>query len=147
MTLTSDVPDLTKVSDAVNNNNNSIGESKRGCKDLLTLYVRAGADNKQYGACPFSQRIFMVLMLKASKGKFFKQFSSSIIIFFFKENVAENIFPLHFLNFVVNIFFFKTRKENVQQKGNFLLFFWLLRIRSRFRRLLSFQLLLFSPSA
>jgi len=34
-------------------------------KDVLTLYVRAGCDNLKYGACPFCQRIFMVLMMKA----------------------------------------------------------------------------------
>lgn len=37
--------------------------------DVLTLYVRAGCDNKKYGACPFCQRIFMVLMLKAATSK------------------------------------------------------------------------------
>ena len=41
--------------------------------DVLTLYVRAGCDNKKYGACPFCQRIFMVLMLKAATSKFFSQ--------------------------------------------------------------------------
>ena len=37
--------------------------------DTLTLYVRSGFDGKKYGACPFSQRIFMLLIIKASKGK------------------------------------------------------------------------------
>jgi hypothetical protein len=36
---------------------------------VLTLYVRSGFDGKKYGACPFSQRIFMLLIIKASKGK------------------------------------------------------------------------------
>ena len=36
-----------------------------GDRDVLTLYVRAGCDNLKYGACPFCQRIFMVLMMKA----------------------------------------------------------------------------------
>jgi len=35
--------------------------------DMLTLYVRSGFDGKKYGACPFSQRVFMVLMMKASR--------------------------------------------------------------------------------
>ena len=37
---------------------------------VLTLYVRAGCDNKKYGACPFCQRIFMVLIIKAASSKF-----------------------------------------------------------------------------
>jgi len=36
--------------------------------DNLTLYVRAGVDNRKYGACPFCQRIFMLLMLKQAQG-------------------------------------------------------------------------------
>jgi hypothetical protein len=41
--------------------------------DVLTLYVRAACDNLKYGACPFCQRIFMLLMLKVSQGgKFIK---------------------------------------------------------------------------
>jgi len=36
-------------------------------QDMLTLYVRSGFDGKKYGACPFSQRVFMVLMMKASR--------------------------------------------------------------------------------
>ena len=36
--------------------------------DNLTLYVRAGCDNRKYGACPFCQRIFMLLMLKQAQG-------------------------------------------------------------------------------
>ena len=35
---------------------------------LLTLYVKAGFDNRKYGACPFCQRIFMILMLKVADG-------------------------------------------------------------------------------
>lgn len=38
--------------------------------DVVTLYVRAGCDNQRYGACPFCQRIFMVLKLKAAASKF-----------------------------------------------------------------------------
>jgi hypothetical protein len=34
----------------------------------LTLYVRAGCDSRKYGACPFCQRIFMLLMLKSASG-------------------------------------------------------------------------------
>jgi len=34
--------------------------------EVLTLYVRAGCDNKKYGACPFCQRVFMVLIIKAA---------------------------------------------------------------------------------
>ena len=36
--------------------------------NVLTLYVRAGCDNRKYGACPFCQRIFMLLMLKSAQG-------------------------------------------------------------------------------
>lgn len=32
---------------------------------LVTLFVKAGADGKRYGACPFCQRIFMILIIKA----------------------------------------------------------------------------------
>lgn len=35
---------------------------------LLTLYVKAGFDGRKYGACPFCQRIFMMLMLKVNEG-------------------------------------------------------------------------------
>lgn len=35
---------------------------------LLTLYVKAGYDGRKYGACPFCQRIFMMLMLKVKNG-------------------------------------------------------------------------------
>jgi hypothetical protein len=38
-------------------------------RDVLTLYVRAGCDNVKYGACPFCQRIFMVLMMKAATNR------------------------------------------------------------------------------
>lgn len=31
----------------------------------VTLFVKAGADGKRYGACPFCQRIFMILLIKA----------------------------------------------------------------------------------
>lgn len=31
----------------------------------VTLFVKAGADGKRYGACPFCQRIFMILIIKA----------------------------------------------------------------------------------
>ena len=40
-------------------NNGDISEDL----DQITLYVRAGCDNRKYGACPFCQRIFMFLML------------------------------------------------------------------------------------
>jgi len=36
---------------------------------VVTLYVRSGFDGKKYGACPFSQRIFMLLIIKAAKGQ------------------------------------------------------------------------------
>ena len=35
--------------------------------ELLTLYVRSGFDGRRYGACPSSQRVFMLLMLKATR--------------------------------------------------------------------------------
>jgi len=33
-------------------------------KSDITLFVKAGADNHRYGACPFCQRLFMILILK-----------------------------------------------------------------------------------
>ena len=45
-------------------NNGDISEDL----DQITLYVRAGCDNRKYGACPFCQRIFMFLMLKSEQG-------------------------------------------------------------------------------
>lgn len=36
----------------------------------VKLYVKAGADGQRYGACPFCQRIFMILMLKSKHGQF-----------------------------------------------------------------------------
>lgn len=55
------------------NNNEDSSEDQNedeADEDVLTLYVRAGCDNRKYGACPFCQRIFMLLMLKsAQKGK------------------------------------------------------------------------------
>ena len=49
---------------------------------VLTLYVRAGCDNKKYGACPFCQRIFMVLIIKAASSEYSraKGFFSNISI-------------------------------------------------------------------
>lgn len=32
------------------------------------LYVKAGVDGERMGACPFCQRVFMVLMAKANRG-------------------------------------------------------------------------------
>lgn len=53
-----------------NNNENEDSDEEQNEEDILTLYVRAGCDNRKYGACPFCQRIFMLLMLKsAQKGK------------------------------------------------------------------------------
>ncbi|UYV68651.1 CLIC6 [Cordylochernes scorpioides] len=34
----------------------------------IILFVKAGADGKRYGACPFCQRIFMILMHKSQEG-------------------------------------------------------------------------------
>lgn len=34
----------------------------------VELFVRAGQDGDSYGACPFCQRIYMILMLKSSSG-------------------------------------------------------------------------------
>ena len=41
------------------------------CKDRtgLVLYVKAGADGQRYGACPFCQRVFMVLLVKSLYGR------------------------------------------------------------------------------
>lgn len=35
----------------------------------VTLFVKAGDDGKRYGACPFCQRLFMLLLVKASEGQ------------------------------------------------------------------------------
>ena len=56
-----------------NNNELSDGQvseagSSEDAEDSVTLYVRAGCDNRKYGACPFCQRIFMFLMLKCDQG-------------------------------------------------------------------------------
>ena len=51
------------ITDAEENSDDVLGEI-----DVLTLYVRAGCDNRKYGACPFCQRIFMLLMLKQAQG-------------------------------------------------------------------------------
>lgn len=34
----------------------------------IRLYVKAGADGQRYGACPFCQRVFMILLLKSRRG-------------------------------------------------------------------------------
>lgn len=60
MTLLGKGHNHDKNNNSNNNNNNQTSHM------VLTLYVRAGCDNKKYGACPFCQRIFMVLMLKAA---------------------------------------------------------------------------------
>ncbi len=54
-----------------NNSNSSSNNSSYDSDDddVVTLYVRAGFDNKKYGACPFCQRVFMVLMVKAAGGE------------------------------------------------------------------------------
>ena len=60
---------MTKLQDE--NNNQEQPESDNDTSDeanVLTLYVRAGCDNRKYGACPFCQRIFMLLMLKSAQG-------------------------------------------------------------------------------
>ena len=54
------------MEDENNNQVNNQGISEEG--DQITLYVRAGCDNRKYGACPFCQRIFMFLMLKSEQG-------------------------------------------------------------------------------
>lgn len=35
----------------------------------LELFVKAGKDGESYGACPFCQRMFMILLLKANAGE------------------------------------------------------------------------------
>lgn len=54
--------DLMMTKEEDENNNQTDSDS------VLTLYVRAGCDNRKYGACPFCQRIFMLLMLKSQQG-------------------------------------------------------------------------------
>ncbi|KAF2360215.1 Glutathione S-transferase N-terminal [Trinorchestia longiramus] len=36
--------------------------------DAVQLYVKAGVDGQRHGACPFCQRVYMVMMLKAQHG-------------------------------------------------------------------------------
>lgn len=36
--------------------------------DSVCVYVKAGVDGERMGACPFCQRVFMVLMIKANHG-------------------------------------------------------------------------------
>ena len=48
--------------------------------EVLTLYVRAGCDNRKYGACPFCQRIFMLLMLKSDADS-----KITFLLFFFSR--------------------------------------------------------------
>ena len=61
---------LEEQEDENNNSNQLLGRplNEAGLEDaeVLTLYVRAGCDNRKYGACPFCQRIFMLLMLKSA---------------------------------------------------------------------------------
>ena len=58
------VPSIRAViTDTKENSNDVLGEI-----NVLTLYVRAGCDNRKYGACPFCQIIFMLLMLKLAQG-------------------------------------------------------------------------------
>ena len=67
---------MTKRAEDENNNTEQDDSSEDPAEDLeadneediLTLYVRAGCDNRKYGACPFCQRIFMHLMLKSAQG-------------------------------------------------------------------------------
>jgi len=49
-----------------------------GAPEQLTLYVKAGCDGKRYGACPFCQRVFMVLLLKAKAHLQFKVVSVNL---------------------------------------------------------------------
>ena len=63
-------------------NNGDISEDL----DQITLYVRAGCDNRKYGACPFCQRIFMFLMLKSEQGGKNPYFYTVVEIQFFFEN-------------------------------------------------------------
>lgn len=37
-------------------------------EDTVTVYVKAGVDGERMGACPFCQRVFMVLLIKAQHG-------------------------------------------------------------------------------
>lgn len=38
-----------------------------GILDEVTLYVKAGVDGERMGACPFCQRVFMVLLIKSQQ--------------------------------------------------------------------------------
>ena len=71
---------MTKLQDE--NNNQEQPESDNDSSDeanVLTLYVRAGCDNRKYGACPFCQRIFMLLMLKSAQGGKIKKYAHLIL--------------------------------------------------------------------
>lgn len=62
---------MTKLQQDENNNQEPPEDYFNKIDDdanVLTLYVRAGCDNRKYGACPFCQRIFMLLMLKSAQG-------------------------------------------------------------------------------
>ena len=86
---------------------------------VLTLYVRAGCDNRKYGACPFCQRIFMMLMLKVSQGGNCKKSEPKICMKCGITNVLICIsFWPHLLgnsqNFCCTLFlFYKQRRKSV----------------------------------
>ena len=61
-------PNSSEVNEKEDENNNINDTVIAEDYDVLTLYVRAGCDNRKYGACPFCQRIFMLLMLKQAQG-------------------------------------------------------------------------------
>ena len=61
-------PNSSEVNEKEDENNNINDTVIPEDYDVLTLYVRAGCDNRKYGACPFCQRIFMLLMLKQAQG-------------------------------------------------------------------------------
>lgn len=50
--------------------NSSVVNGNGGIDADIKLYVKAGADGQRYGACPFCQRVFMILLLKSKVGHF-----------------------------------------------------------------------------
>ncbi|XP_050700091.1 chloride intracellular channel exl-1-like [Eriocheir sinensis] len=45
-----------------------VGDGGDGGSDGVCVYVKAGVDGERMGACPFCQRVFMVLLVKANSG-------------------------------------------------------------------------------
>lgn len=66
----------------------------------INLYVKAGVDGERLGACPFCQRVFMVLLIKARHNllKFKVRLKKKIHIYIFFLNHSVDMFQLAFDN-------------------------------------------------